>query len=388
MSAMFDRFLKDPSAASCGCDDACCGAPASDSENGAGGIAADVAARSPENYPWIVGKTATPVGDLPIVSTRLTRADRLGTWKARWGVGRMRYAVPPGLYAFGRPDPWSPVFVTANYKMSFDRLRAELSGRDGWILVLDTRGINVWCAAGKGTFGTDELVRRIEETGLARVISHRTLILPQLGAPGVAAHDVAKRARFRVVYGPVRASDLPAFLDAGMTAAPGMRTVRFRFRDRIVLTPNEITGVARHWIFLAVIAVWLVGRLVLGTTVVDAPAIVVAVLIGTIAVPALLPWIPGRAFAFKGWLLGLLWATVVCAVRHLPASTVASWMAALSYILILPAVSAFMAMNFTGTSTITSLSGVVKEMKTAVPLMIVSAILGFAALVTASLVRV
>jgi hypothetical protein len=137
-----------------------------------------------------------------------------------------------------------------------------------------------------------------------------------------------------------------------------------------------------------VIAVWLVGRLVLGTTVVDAPAIVVAVLIGTIAVPALLPWIPGRAFAFKGWLLGLLWATVVCAVRHLPASTVASWMAALSYILILPAVSAFMAMNFTGTSTITSLSGVVKEMKTAVPLMIVSAILGFAALVTASLVRV
>jgi hypothetical protein len=385
---MFDRFLKDPSAASCGCDDACCGAPGTDRENSASGSAAEVSARTPENYGWIVGQTATPVGEIPIVSTRLTSADRFGSWKARWGLGRMRYAIPPGLYAVGRPDPWSPVFVTANYKMSFDRLRAELSGRDGWILVLDTRGINVWCAAGKGTFGTDELVRRIEDTSLARVLSHRTLILPQLGAPGVAAHEVAKRARFRVVYGPVRASDLPAFLDAGMTAAPGMRTVRFGFRDRLVLTPNEITGVAKHWIFLAVIALWLLGRLVLGTTVVDAPAIVVAVLIGTLAVPALLPWIPGRAFALKGWLLGLLWAAVVCALHRLPTSTAASWLAALSYILILPAVSAFTAMNFTGTSTITSLSGVVKEMKTAVPLMIVSAILGLAALVTASLVRI
>ena len=94
--------------------------------------------------------------------------------------------MEPGLYALGAPAPDSPVFVSANYTLSFDALRSALRGIDGYLLVLDTKGINVWCAAGKGTFGTDELVARIEATRLAEVVRHRRLILPQLGAPGVA----------------------------------------------------------------------------------------------------------------------------------------------------------------------------------------------------------
>ncbi|MBW2172684.1 MAG: acetyl-CoA synthase subunit gamma, partial [Deltaproteobacteria bacterium] len=100
----------------------------------------------------------TPAGKVPQVLSSLTPADHWGTIKARWGVGRMKYTVDPGLYALGSPDAQAPVFVTANYKMSFDRLREAVPGRDAWILVLDTEGINVWCAAGKGTFGTQELV--------------------------------------------------------------------------------------------------------------------------------------------------------------------------------------------------------------------------------------
>ena len=69
----------------------------------------------------------------------------------------MNYKVDPGLYALGAPDADSPVLVSANFKMSFDLLREALPGRNAWILVLDTDGINVWCAAGKGTFGTEEL---------------------------------------------------------------------------------------------------------------------------------------------------------------------------------------------------------------------------------------
>ena len=79
----------------------------------------------------------------------------------------MHFRVEPGLYALGDPSTSSPVLVTANYKMSFDRLRSSLPGRDTWILVLDTKGINVWCAAGKGSIGTDELVTCIAETGFA-----------------------------------------------------------------------------------------------------------------------------------------------------------------------------------------------------------------------------
>jgi CO dehydrogenase/acetyl-CoA synthase gamma subunit (corrinoid Fe-S protein) len=137
---------------------------------------------------WQDGAVPTAAGEVPRVSTALSARDRLGSLAARWAIGRMDYRVAPGLYAVGNPGPDSAVLVSANYKMSFDRLRSALDGRDAWLLVLDTKGINVWCAAGKGTFGTDEVVRRVQATGLDRVVTHRTLILPQLGAPGVAAH--------------------------------------------------------------------------------------------------------------------------------------------------------------------------------------------------------
>jgi hypothetical protein len=130
--------------------------------------------------------------------------------------------------------------VTANYKLSFDHVRRAMDGLDAWVLVLDTKGVNVWCAAGKGTFGTEELIRRLDLCQVAAVVEHKTVVVPQLGAPGVAAHEVSRRSGFRVVYGPVRACDLPAFLRAGMRATPEMRRVRFTLPDRLVLTPNEL----------------------------------------------------------------------------------------------------------------------------------------------------
>ena len=179
-------------------------------------------------------KDGHPAGSLmePTTST-LTLANRWDHWLARWGVDRSGHRVAPGLYALGNPTPDSPVFVTANYTLSFDALRSELVGVDGHILVLDTKGINVWCAAGKGTFGTEELVHRIEVSQLRGLVAHRTLILPQLGAPGIAAHEVKQRSGFKVEYGPVRAADLPAYLQTHQ-ASPEMRQVLFPLVDRLV----------------------------------------------------------------------------------------------------------------------------------------------------------
>jgi hypothetical protein len=337
--------------------------------------------------PWIIGRVKTEAGEIPVVRTKLTFRDRAGRWRVRWGIRRMRYAVPPGLYAAGAPDAWSPVFVSANYKLSFDALRASLDEMNAWILVLDTKGINVWCAAGKGTFGTDELVRRIEDSRLARVVSHRTIILPQLGAPTVAAHEVVKRSKFRVVYGPVRAADIKPFMDGGMKATPEMRRVRFRLKDRSVLVAEEIAAVFSRKTFLVIFAIWLAG--VLGVKVLrfDGLAVLGAILVGTVLVPILLPWIPGRPFAWKGWILGLAWTAAVMAVRGFPPASGRGWAGVLSSVFVLPAISAFLAMGFTGSSTFTSLSGVVKEMKTAVPLMAVSGILGIAALIAAAVLK-
>ncbi|MFQ6039143.1 MAG: mercury methylation corrinoid protein HgcA [Candidatus Aminicenantales bacterium] len=328
--------------------------------------------------PWITGSVATPGGDVPRVTTALSFGDRWGTWKARWGIGRMKYAIPPGLYAVGHPDARSPVLVTANYKMSFDRLRRELGGLDAWILVLNTHGVNVWCSAGKGTFGTEEVVRRVEKAELDKVVDHRTLILPQLSAPGVAAHEVKKRSGFRVIYGPVRAREIPAFLESGFQATPRMRTVTFGLRDRIVLAPVEIMGALKPALILLAAVLLLHAA---GVAVFSAALLTVllgTILAGTVVVPALLPWIPGRSFALKGWLIGLLWTLAVNVRYGLMFSGTPSWKSSLVNFLILPPIVSFIALNFTGSSTYTSLSGVIREMKVAIPLILVSVGFGIA----------
>lgn len=41
------------------------------------------------------------------------------------------------------------------------------------------------CAAGKGTFSTEEISLSVQEYNLNKIVDHHTLILPQPGATGV-----------------------------------------------------------------------------------------------------------------------------------------------------------------------------------------------------------
>ncbi len=309
-------------------------------------------------------------------STELTMHDIFGAWKVRWGINRMNYKVEPGLYSVGNPDSNSPVLVTANYKLSFDSLRKELDSLKAWILVLDTKGINVWCAAGKGTFGTTELLNRIAIVQLDKIVAHKNLILPQLGASGVSAHEVLKYSGFRVNYGPVRAEDIREFIDAGSRATTEMRTVRFSIYDRLVLTPVELVNSLKMslMIFGVLFVLNLMGLGPFGL--VDFYGYEGALIVGCVLTPLLLPWIPGRAFAWKGWLLGFIWAVSVNMLNGWPLVPQYSLLRAIGYLLIFPSVSAFFAMNFTGSSTFTSFSGVLKEMKIALPAIIISIFLG------------
>ncbi len=342
-----------------------------------------------DNKGFVTGVIATAAGPVPRIATVLSAADKIGAFKARWGVGRMSYAVAPGLYAAGSPTPESPVLVSANYKLSFDGLRKELGGQNLWVLVIDTKGINVWCAAGKGTFGTAEVVRMINKASLPEMVNHRQLILPQLGAPGVAAHRVKAESGFKVTYGPVRAGDLPAFIRNRFKAEPGMRRTTFSLPERLVLTPVEIVAMLKPLAGL-VLAVFLLSSAALlnGSNQYSFSAALVqtslvllpfagAALIGTVIVPALLPYIPGRALSWKGWLCGMAFAVLLVATVY----GSASWLLKGSYLLALPAITSFLSLNFTGSTTYTSLSGVVREMGVALPAIIVFASLGAIALV-------
>ena len=296
--------------------------------------------------------------------------DRLGTVLARLGLNRNHYLVAPGLYAIGQPDGEAEVVVSANYKLSFDILRFALRGRSLWLLVLDTCGINVWCAAGKGTFSTAELAHRIRMSGLDQVVSHRRLIVPQLGAPGVAAQEVKKQSGFSVRYGPVRAADLPAYLDNDCRADEMMRQVSFSMKERAVLIPVEFYLLAKM-LFILIPALFVISGFGIDIWSFDRAwhrglllcgSLAAGLTGGLILVPLLLPWLPGRPFALKGLFSGAACGVILLVLLKNPLSVLEQVALFLGAVVI----SSYLGMNFTGSSPFTSPSGVEWEMKRAI----------------------
>ncbi|MEE8399848.1 MAG: mercury methylation corrinoid protein HgcA [Desulfobacterales bacterium] len=315
-------------------------------------------------YPFADGTIDTPVGSVLRVKTVLENRDRWGAVGARTGLGRSHYTVLPGLYGVGNPDADAPVLVTANYKLTFDILRSSLVGIDTWILVLDTKGINVWCAAGKETFSTTEVVRMVKRTELDGVVSHRKLILPQLSATGVSAKEVKSGSGFRVVWGPIQARHIKPFLEAGMNAEPSMRQVTFTFRERLVLVPVELYISMKPLLY--VLSGLLIVSLILHSTAFFINTFLVVIMglfSGAVLVPLLLPWIPGRSFALKGAIVGIL----IGILAGGPSGLFEGITGGLSFFLSIIAISSYLAMNFTGSTPFTSPSGVEKEMRRAIP---------------------
>ena len=311
----------------------------------------------------------------------ITLANRFDHALLRWGYRRGDHRVQPGLYRLGNPTKESPVFASANLSLSFDIVRSVLRGFDAWILVLDTKGINVWCAAGKGTFGTAELVRRIQAARLDTVVSHRKIIVPQLGAPGISWPEVLRSSGFSVEYGPVRARDLPGYLKTH-TATPGMRRAEFPVMDRLVLTPVEFVHLALPMVVVTAVLWFLAGP-------VAALAAIAAVLTGTVLFPVLLPFIPTHDFSTKGLILGgivsLPFAYVFGTNPVLPAW--ARVLGAAAALLLIPAVVSYIALNFTGCTTYTSRTGVKREIFSYVKIMAAMAVIGVLAVIILGISR-
>ena len=309
---------------------------------------------------------------IPKVSVQLNLNDKLGALKVRFGIGRDDYKVMPGLYKIGHPDSQSDVLISANYKLSFDMLRKNLGGMNLWILVVDTKGVNVWCAAGKGNFGTENVAKSIKNASLEDIVKHRRIIAPQLAASGIAAHKVKELTGFRVIFGPVLAKDIKSFFAAGYKATPEMRRVTFPINERAKLIPVDFMyGKYQMLIILASFFVlagldrtgFLFAKMV-ETGLYPMFNIICAYLAGIVLTPLFLPWIPLRPFALKGTFLGLAITILLNILFQMP------FIESLSFGFINLSIASFMAMNFTGSSTFSSLSGVQKEMKWAIPFQI------------------
>ncbi|MBP7507853.1 MAG: hypothetical protein KA807_08530 [Prolixibacteraceae bacterium] len=311
--------------------------------------------------------------DVPLVSTKLNLADKLGTIKVRCGIKRDSYKVSPGLYKVGSPDSTSDVLISANYKLSFDALRKNLGGMNVWILVIDTKGVNVWCAAGKGTFSTANIVKSLKEYSLESIVSHRKIIVPQLAATGVSAHKVKTLSGFNVLFGPIHAKDLSTYIKNGYKATPEMREMKFPIMERMKLIPVDFLY-RKYYLLLILAGIFFLSGLdktgflfskMIETGIFPVINIIAAYFAGIVLAPALLPWIPFRAFATKGAILGILVTVILYFILNI------SLMENISLGLINTSIASFMMMNFTGSSTFTSVSGVKKEMKFAVPVQVI-----------------
>ena len=259
---------------------------------------------------------ADPVGEVPAAQLRHC------VWPTTWELAGCGW-VSAGCVTVCRrdctqwaaPRPSPPVLVTANYKLTLDHLRSQSkraervdsgAGHQGRECLVCGRQGDVWHRRARppGNGDAADRDRIASATGAAAA-----------GRPGVAAHEVKNRCGFRVVFGPVSARDIPAFLAAGMQATPAMRKVEFPLGSAAGCGPDRSQTATRSTSLPAAAALLLLAGLgadgyswsrVAATGLISA-ASAARHLAGQfrVAAPALLPWLPGRPLSLKGLWLGL-----------------------------------------------------------------------------------
>jgi ubiquinone/menaquinone biosynthesis C-methylase UbiE len=252
-------------------------------------------------------------------------------WLDAWSLMLNRF-IPPypkfktGLYRVGQPDRSSPVLVTGNYELTVRRLVRELDGRvDCWLVVANSRGINVWCAAGGGYFTAEDVIAAVKTSGVMQAVDHHALILPQLCANGVDGWKIRKETRWGVHWGPIRARDVPAYLAARRKKTDEMRHVQFRFKDRLEMTTVMVFFYGLIFALVALIF-WRAH---------------VLLLLGLMALISyiygiFLPWIPGHDGLVKGIILAAatlvgLWGWSL-GWGHLAAPALLDWSLGLGFL--------------------------------------------------------
>jgi len=137
------------------------------------------------------------------------------------------------LMRIGNPDENSPVLVTGNYLLTVRRLLRALKGQDCYVLIANSRGINVWCAATGGLFTNHDVISALKTSGIEEQVQHRQIILPQLAATGIERKVIQKKTGWKILWGPVYARDIPQFLNRNFEKTPEMKQVEFPLIARL-----------------------------------------------------------------------------------------------------------------------------------------------------------
>lgn len=265
------------------------------------------------------------------------------------------FPIQIGLYRIGNPTKDSPVLVTANFILTFTSVRKHLRGSDCYLLVIDSRGINVWCAAGKGNFSAKEISYVVRATRVGDLVGTRRMILPKLSANGVKYREIKQLTGWDAVFGPVYARDIPEYLRNGYVLSENMKRVEFTLANRLwVAIP-----------FSGFIAFWFVVPLLFLRNLYS-PMIPALALAAGIAFPVTFYILPTDSFFKKGLVLGLagaVAATILLITVGAPARDIIMW--ALTVV----GMTVFIAMDFSGMSPVSNYSKIKEEYYVVVPLL-------------------
>ena len=225
--------------------------------------------------------------------------------KTIWGIFFRLFPTPApvGLRRVGRPDRNSPVLLTCNFDLTVKRLKKILKRADvnAWLVVADSKGVNVWCAAGGDEFNTRTVVSAVKTCGVADEVDHRKLILPPLGGPEVNAADVREQTGWSTRWGPVSATDIPRYLDIGKRDEK-MKRVDYRWRERLDTAFSSLFPIYA----VAALAVLLFSR----------GFILEFIAVGSIAFLFFFlfcPWLPGKTGLKKALIVDAVIAVVIVA---------------------------------------------------------------------------
>jgi len=138
-----------------------------------------------------------------------------------------------GLVKIGDPGRNAPVLLTGNFRLTVERVRHALEGLDAYLLVANSAGVNVWCAATGGHLTNHDVVSVLKTSGIEDLVDHRQVILPQLAATGIEGRVIHNKTGWSVIWGPVYARSIPAFLSNGLKKTVEMRTVSFPWPQRL-----------------------------------------------------------------------------------------------------------------------------------------------------------
>jgi hypothetical protein len=171
----------------------------------------------------------------------------------------------------------------------------------------------------------------------------------------------------------VYAKDIHEYVQNGYRATQSMRTVRFNLVDRLVLTPVEIVQMGKPFLIYILSLFILFGLHPSGILFKDAwygsyhfvLLGAVSVLSGAFLTPIALPLIPFKAFSLKGLICGIV--TVALYHALFIGFTGQGVLQTALIFTAFPVLSSYVALNFTGATPFTSISGVKKELKYALP---------------------